>query len=232
MTPATIEADLHCFNDIRAWMYDAQFASSDSLRHSFLQKCLDRIRDHRAIDGQSTKLPANTSLRPVTQLWTHALPFMQQTVLLTAIRGPDGISKYGSVKMLLRWFRRCLLISSMEKIVLADPYDPRGGSFTGPSLTHAGVLLEDWELGMDRHVDEYVKALDSMPHHFQLHLMHAIEIMGFKHSDARIRSWWHSVYLRLVNDMHLHPETLEELNERLGDNVDGWLRRADRATIS
>ena len=31
---------------------------------------------------------------PVTQSWCHAITFMQQTVLLTAVRGPDGIAKY------------------------------------------------------------------------------------------------------------------------------------------
>ena len=44
----------------------------------------------------------------VLQPWVSGLTFMQQTVLLTAIRGPDGVPKYGPTKMLLRWFRRCI----------------------------------------------------------------------------------------------------------------------------
>ncbi len=84
---------------------------------------------------------------PVTQPWVHALPFMQQTVLLTAVRGPDGIAKYHPSKFLLRWFRRCMLLSAMDGKALTNPYDNNGGSFTGPSFD-AGPLAHmpdfDW----------------------------------------------------------------------------------------
>lgn len=64
----------------------------------------------------------------VTQPWTHGLTFMQQTVLLTAVRGPDGSPKYGPTKMLLRWYRRCTLLSSLDGgRVLEDPFDRNGG---------------------------------------------------------------------------------------------------------
>ena len=167
----------------------------------------------------------------VVQEWAESIPMMQQTTLLTAVRGPDGLPKYGSVKMLLRWFRRCLLLSAIDGCVLHDPYDPNGGSFTGPSL---GLTKfdETWEVSMGRHVDDYLMNLDAVPHHFHLHLMHAAEIMGYKHPDDRIKTWWNSVYLRFANDMHLHPESEAELDERLGDSREGWLKRADRATIA
>ncbi len=164
----------------------------------------------------------------VTQTWTHALPMMQQTVLLTGIRGPDGLAKYGSVKMLLRWYRRCVLLSAMDGRVLANPYDNNGGSFTGPSL---GVRVEAWEAAMDTHMDAYMRDLDAVPFHFQMHFMHAAEILGYKHPDERVRAWWRNVYGRLVHGMHLHPETEVELDGRLGDSRSGWLHRADRATI-
>jgi len=166
---------------------------------------------------------------PVTQRWTHSLPMMQQTVLLTAVRGPDGLPKYGCVKMLLRWFRRCTLLSAMDGRALTTPYDDNGGSFTGPSLQNR---IEDWEPAMNTLVDEYLKTLDAIPHHFQLHFMHAAEIVGYKHPLPRVRAWWNLVYLRLVNDMHLHPESETEMNERLGDDRSGWLKRADPATVA
>ncbi len=165
----------------------------------------------------------------VTQDWTHCLPMMQQTVLLTAVRGPDGLPKYGCVKLLLRWFRRCTLLSAMDGKALLNPCDNNGGSFTGPSLPNA---VDEWEAPMTSLVDEYLRTLDGIPHHFQLHFLHAAEIVGYKHPEPRIRGWWCSVYLRLVNDMHLHPETESEMNERLGDSREGWLKRADRATAA
>lgn len=153
---------------------------------------------------------------------------MQQTVLLTAIRGPDGLPKYGATKMLLRWYRRCILLSAMDGRVLGNPCENNGGSFTGPSI---GVLVEKWEAAMDTHVDQYLRESDAIPHHFQLHLMHAVEILGYKHPSVRVKLWWRGVYERLVNDLHLHPESEGEMDSRLGDNRSGWLARADKATI-
>lgn len=157
---------------------------------------------------------------------------MQQTVLLTAIRGPDGIAKYGGVKMLLRWYRRCVLLSAMDGKVLGNPYDNNGGSFTGPSFAEGELHNTGWESNMDLHVDEYLRCQDALPFHFQNHLMHAAEIIGYKHSDERVRAWWNGVYNRLVNSLHLHPETEAELDERLGDSRSGWLKRADVATAA
>lgn len=169
----------------------------------------------------------------VTQEWTHALPMMQQTVLLTGIRGPDGLPKYGCVKMLLRWFRRCVLLSAMDGKVLSNPSDDNGGSFTGPSLTKdEAKAYSSWQLAMDKIVDEYLRTLDAIPHHFQLHFMHAAEIIGYQHPNKDIQDWWKKVYFRLVNDMHLHPETEDEMNDRLGDSRSGWLMRADPATTT
>lgn len=167
----------------------------------------------------------------VTQAWTHAIPMMQQTVILTAIRGPDGLPKYNAVKLLLRWYRRCVLLSAMDGKVLADPCSVNGGSFTGPSLDIE--FIDRWEKGMEAIVDDYIRQLDGIPHHFHMHLMHAAEILGYKHPDDRVAHWWmNRVYLRFVNDMHLQPETHAQLDERLGDNREGWLKRADKATVA
>lgn len=217
----------------------------------------------------------------VLQHWVGDLKLMQQTVLLTAIRGPDGVPKYGPTKMLLRWYRRCVVFSAMDRRVLADPLDPSGGSFTGPSVTRVRLasefrdrknreaaefnedvvegggepmvisveddrdpwsmphqeLIDDqlrtegWEELMHQLVDQYLRELDAIPHHFQLHFLHAAEIVGYKHPVDRVRAWWFQAYTRLVHDMHLWPETEEQLDRRLGDDRSQWLARNDRATV-
>lgn len=167
----------------------------------------------------------------VTQEWVQQQTLMQQTVLLTAIRGPDGLPKYGGVKMLLRWFRRCVLLSAMDGRVLDNPIDNNGGSFTGPSL-QGDDDLDPWCDRMLVHVNAYLRETDAIPHHFQMHFMHAVEIVGYKHPDPQIAMWWRELYLRLVNDLHLHPETEAELDSRLGDTRAGWLNRADPATVA
>lgn len=171
----------------------------------------------------------------VLQEWVHGISFMQQTVLLTAVRGPDGLPKYGGAKMLLRWYRRCILISSLDGCVLDNPYDDRGGSFMGPSYEGqylANAVGKSWQVRMNDIVSDYLRELDAIPHHFQLHLMHAVEIVGYKHPDHKIRAWFRSLYERLVHDMHLFPETEEQLDARLNDTRAGWIARADSATIA
>lgn len=166
----------------------------------------------------------------VTQNWTHDLTCMQQTVLLTAVRGPDGVAKYHPVKYLIRWFRRCTLLGALDHNVFENPYDPRGGSFTGPSYEWPPNLDHDWTEKMNSVVEKYLQSLDELPHHFQLHLMHAAEIIGYKHPDNRIRDWWNWLYLELVKDMHLSPETEPELDYRLGDSESQWRSSSSEAT--
>lgn len=170
--------------------------------------------------------------KPVTQEWTHSLTLMQQSVLLTAVRGPDGLPKYGGCKMLLRWYRRCILISSFFQRVLVDPIESDGGSFLGASLVDNGESLDPWPDRMQAHVYQYLRELDAIPHHFQMHFLHAVEIIGYKHPDREIKDFWFQLYMRLVNDMHVHPETESEMDARLGDSREGWLARADAATVA
>ena len=173
----------------------------------------------------------------VLQPWVCDLTMMQQSVLLGVVRGPDGLPKYGACKNLLRWYRRCILFSAIDGVVLTTPFEPNGGSFTGPSFSSNEVssVMEGeatWFVPMSNIVSDYLLLLDSIPHHFQLHFMHAVEILGYKRPDHEIRSFWLTTYRRLVHDMHLWPETESQLDLRLGDDREGWLARADEATSS
>ncbi|BEP42229.1 hypothetical protein [Variovorax sp. V15] len=204
-----------------------------------LQNIIDIAMDPQGPNAMATIIKLARELQasetepgPVTQAWTHRIPMMQQSVLLAAIRGPDGQPKYGGgAKMLLRWLRRCVLLSAMDGRVIDNPIDENGGSFTGPSL-NGHDELEPWPERMQLHVNEYLRQVDMLPHHYQLHFMHAVEILGYKHPDHEIRHFWHSLYVRLVHDLHLWPETAEQLDDRLGDTRSGWLKRADPATVA
>lgn len=166
-------------------------------------------------------LPAKPKRMVVSQAWTHDLSCMQQTVLFTAVRGPDGVAKYHPVKKMLRWFRRCTLLNSLTHEIMETPYKPGGGSFTGPSYGPSETP-HDWHSAMNDVFAEYLKSLDELPHHFQLHFMHAAEIVGYKHPEPHTREWWRAVYYELARDMHLHPELETEMDRRLGDDEANW----------
>lgn len=151
----------------------------------------------------------------VLQVWVHDLTYMQQSVLISAVRGPDGIRKDHPTKVLCRWLRRCFLVSAFDGKVLSDPYEEGGGSFTGPCTTKEVRNLE-------HALELYLRAVDEIPHHFQLHFMHAAEIMGYKHPSRSTREWWNRAYRLIVKDAHLRPETEEQMDRRLGDSETSW----------
>lgn len=172
----------------------------------------------------------------VVQEWVQRLSFMQQSVLLTAIRGPDGLEKNHVSKLLIRWLRRCVVYSAFESkeaekpTAFNDPVQPGGGSFTGPSISHREVSAAgSWQTAMNNVLTNYLETLDGVPHHFQLHFMHAAEIIGYKHPDKTIQDWWGRTYSTLANDMHLDPEPESGMDRRLGDFEATW-REAEIVT--
>lgn len=195
---------------------------------------------------------------PVQQEWVLEIPFMQQSVLFAAVRAPDGLRKDHPTKVLLRWYRRCILLSAFDRRALTCPFEEGGGSFTGPfKFGHVATFLIDphrperlreahsrwysargianthlrdvqrkfrWRM-FDKMREVYLRHVDEMPHHFQLHFMHAAQIVGCHHPSTAIRAWWREFYLMIVNDAHLQPESDADMNLRLSDNSDEWKKR-------
>jgi hypothetical protein len=157
----------------------------------------------------------------VLQDWVQEnLTLMQQSVLLEAVRGPDTLRKDHVSTKLCRWLRRCILISAFEKKAYTNPYELGGGSFTGPSIKIAQNL--DWQ-GQMRHIlMEYIRALDEVPHHFQVQFLHAAEVLGYCYPDPDVRDWWEECYQKLCAGMHVLPEDYDRMMWRLGDNEEQW----------
>lgn len=185
----------------------------------------------QAIDAAFAYDERTSRERPVLRPWVTTLPMMQQTVLIAAVRGPDGLRKQHPAKMVLRWLRRCVLYSAMAKTELLTPYEPGGGSFTGPSLDVNFPLRTGaksaWPEAMDEVVTDYLRSIDELPLHFHLHLMHATEILGYKYPEPTTSTWWRKTYFRLVQDLHLAPETQKDMEYRLGDNEEQWRATTD-----
>jgi hypothetical protein len=165
------------------------------------------------------------------QEWVMLLPIMQQSVLMSAIRGPDGIAKKHKCKPLIRWFRRCILVSAFEGIAIDNPYHPGGGSFTGPSCgIPIRTFSQTWEDVIRGAESDFVDSRDELPFHYILHFIHAIEIIGYKHPDQQIADYWLSLYSRLVVAMHMREESQKDMDFRLSDNEKNWMSVADEST--
>ncbi len=61
-------------------------------------------------------------------------------------------------------------------------------------------------------------ALMHYPGHWITHLMHAAEVVGYRHPDPVVRGVWTAVYRKLCESMHLTPETKDQMVKRLSED--------------
>ena len=130
--------------------------------------------------------------------WLSKLTFKKQTVLLTAIRGCDGIGKHDPSKKFIRKYRSVILHNAV-------PNDPES-MFMIVNITKDEIY-------------EFTKQMDHYPMHWLFHFIHAVEIIGYKHPDNLTRFWWNDLYKGMVDALHLKPESENEMDERLKDGV-------------
>lgn len=146
--------------------------------------------------------------------WARSLTIQQQSVLLLAARGPDGVEKFHPCKAVVRAYRGTVLVAARYGRPLH--WGERADTFMSlDSIANPHAWQED--------CDAYFAAVDSVPHHYQMHLLHGAEILGYKHPDINMRTRWGTFYLRGVDDMHLQPESEAQMDARLSDwNRQEW----------
>lgn len=125
------------------------------------------------------------------------LPFRMQSVLMSGMRGCDTARKDDNSKFITRSLRPVLCNN-------ADTTNTFMGGTIPPS----------------KNIEQFLWDMDSYPTHFIAHLMHAAEIVGFKHPDPDLRKWWLGFYHNVVKGLHVNPETEEQLDIRLGFTPD------------
>ena len=130
---------------------------------------------------------------PVIQEWMSELPWKQQSVILSSLRGPDNI-RPPLTKKVNRWLRG----------IIQNNADT------------STEYMQDVELPS---VENLCKELEYTTIHYFCHLMHATEIIGYHHPDEKVRKVAGDYYLGLVTALHLNPETKEQLDKRLEDRV-------------
>ena len=129
----------------------------------------------------------------VLQAWMAELPWKQQSVIFSSLRGPD-LSRPIAVKKLNRWLRSVTQNNAdpsteyMKKIVLPK-------------------------------IEDLKEEVGYCTMHYFTHLLHALEIIGYNHPEEKTKDIAIRYYAAMVDFLHLNPETKEQLNKRLEDRV-------------
>lgn len=149
----------------------------------------------------------------VFQDWLFGLTMQQQSVLVLACRGPDGIAKFHPTKVLVARYRATVLKAAyLGRPMRVD----EGDDTTFMTLLHFSED-EHWSAI----TKDFFEHVDSLPHHYYMHLMHGAQIAGYKHPVETFRYRWNEFYLDCCHDLHLAPEMELQMDRRLSD----WDRR-------
>jgi len=124
--------------------------------------------------------------------WMGILPWKQQSVVLSSLRGPDT-TYHPNIKKINRWIRSI----TQNNADMSSHYMKKE---TLPSI------------------EEIEKEAEFCTIHYLSHLLGGLEIIGYKHPDKTISNIAQKYYLSLVNRvLHLNPETKDQLENRLRD---------------
>lgn len=152
----------------------------------------------------------------VLPTWISGLPLQQQSVLVLALRGPDGQPKHTTFKPLLRAYRGTILRAARYGRFLE--FGEKADSFM--SLDEFAYI----DIWAKRVHDFLHDEADGANLHSYTHFMHGVEILGYKHPEPRHRERWLPTYIDFVHRLHLNVETEEQMDNRLSDwNRTEWV---------
>lgn len=145
-------------------------------------------------------------MKSVLQDWVVALGLRHQGTLLTGVRGCDNAPKDDPSKLFIRCYREVIL-----------------NAHCGDS-EKAATFIQKVDLDEKmRRLNAFRRNCDHYPHHYLMHVVHCIEIVGYKHPDWSVRAFWHAAYMTFCVGLHMNPESEAEMDSRLN---------ADEATFA
>jgi hypothetical protein len=146
----------------------------------------------------------------VFQDWMFNLPMQQQSVLVLACRGPDGIPKFHPVKEIVARYRASVLKAAyLGRAMWVD----EGDDTTFMTLRQ---FSDDAHWGKCI-LQPFFDNIDAIQFHYVTHLLHGAEIIGYKHPIPLFKRRWLHFYDLGCNHMHVNPETEGQMNARLSD---------------
>lgn len=144
-------------------------------------------------------------MKSVLQDWVMELPLREQGTLLTSVRGCDSEAKvwdsvgvaYSPGRRLTAFIRFCFLNPADEREV-----DFQEGSFF---QSKPPQNFKPSEFG-------------HLPLHWYTHVMHALEIIGYRHPNKELAGRAGSLYIAMVYALHLNCELEEQMINRLSED--------------
>lgn len=133
----------------------------------------------------------NTS---VLQDWVVKIPIRMQSTLILGLRGPDTHVAPG-IKTITRWLRGLAFKPG-------NPDNVKEFMHSEPD-----VIVEKGPTA---------KELEFCTQHFYSHLMHALEVIAYKHPKIEIARLALDRYMAMCAAFHLPNETPDEFERRLG----------------
>jgi len=137
-------------------------------------------------------------MKSVLQDWVMELPLREQGTLLTGVRGCDDAPKRpfdNSARQLTAFLRYSFM----------NPADPREVGLAGAFFQSATPEYKASDLG-------------NYPQHWYAHIMHAYEVVAYRCPHNDVADVAHGVYMDLVRNMHLNPETKSQMASRLSED--------------
>lgn len=128
------------------------------------------------------------------------LPLREQGTLLTVVRGCDVMPKYpldSMARRLVAALRYTFLNPADEREVDAEP-----GTFMSRQLPFKFKWSE----------------FGHLPWHWLSHVIHAIEVIAYRHPDYDTRQLFLALYLNAVRSFHMNPETREQFIARMSED--------------
>lgn len=147
----------------------------------------------------------------VLQDWVLDLGLRHQGVLLTAVRGCDDAPKDDPSKLFTRMLRGCFLNAHC-----GDPL--KAQTFIEAPKKASMYPLEEFE----KRFTAFRKNLDHYPHHFIMHIVHSIEVIGYYHPDPEIMELVHKFYCKLCNGLHVNIEWKDQMDARLNKDEESF----------
>lgn len=138
--------------------------------------------------------------RSVLQDWVTEIPLREQGTLLTAVRGCDLTPKYPLDSPERR------LVGAIRHAFM-NPADPREVDIEPGCFFRSEIPL-----------DFKISALGHYPQHWLSHVLHAVEVLGYRHPDPLRRHAWHELYRKMCHSFHLNIESFSQFVSRLSSD--------------